>query len=207
VNRNVNDRITRIPASEQIVPDVRKRLNALINVLCRAVNELHREGMDLETPPQDGLDFFVPITEGRPLEMGNIQINPKILAADGLNYICASESGATEDNVIALAIANLRNLPASITDISGETTYDDYYRSALLEITNRAQEADRYLANQETVTAAVDELRHSIMDVSMDEELSNMMKFKFGYDAAARVLNVIDSMIETIISRLGLVGR
>ena len=207
VNRSVNDRISMIPASDQIVPEIRRRLNALINIICRSINELHRGGMTLEEPPRDGEDFFTPINPNRPLELGNIMINPKFMEPSGLNYICASQSGATEDNVIARAIANLRNVPQSINAEAGETTFDDYYRDALYTISNQAAETERYLANQTTVAASLDQMRHAIMDVSMDEELSNMMKFKFGYDAAARVLNVIDNMIETIVTRMGIVGR
>jgi flagellar hook-associated protein 1 FlgK len=196
-----------IPGSSQILPEVRKRINALVNIICRSVNELHRSGKTLDDPPLDGEDFFVPINGNRPLELGNIKINPKFLEPNGLNYIVASESGAKEDNTIARAIANLRNLPRSISTSVGETTFDDYYRDAIFMISNQAAESERYLDNQITVTNSLDQMRHSIMDVSMDEELSNMLKFKFGYDAAARVLNVIDSMIEHIITRLGTVGR
>ena len=97
--------------------------------------------------------------------------------------------------------------PRGISTVVGQTTFDDYYREALFTISNNAAESQRYYDNQITVVGALDQMRHAIMDVSMDEELSNMMKFKFGYDAAARVLNVIDNMIETVVTRLGLVGR
>ena len=207
VERDVNDRMSVVAASLQIAPDVRKRLNALINIVCRAVNELHRSGMTLESPPLDGEDFFVPINAKYPLEMGNIQINPKILAADGLNYIVASASGAPEDNNVALAIANLRNLPGALSNAEGRVTIDDYYRDAIFSISNSAAESQRYLSNQVAAAGAIDQLRHSIADVSMDEELAAMMKFRFGYESASRVLSVIDSMIETVVTRLGLVGR
>jgi flagellar hook-associated protein 1 FlgK len=207
VSRSVNDRMSAIPMSMQILPDARKRLNALINIVCRSINEIHRSGMTLEAPPQDGEDFFVPINAGKPLEMGNIQINPKFLEASGLNYIVSSTTGSAEDNNVALAIANLRNLPGAIKTVEGDTTFDDYYRDALYLISNKAAESDRYLQSQTTVASSLDQMRHAIMDVSMDEELSYMMKFKFGYDAAARVLNVIDDMIESVVTRLGLVGR
>ncbi|MCL2060495.1 MAG: flagellar hook-associated protein FlgK [Oscillospiraceae bacterium] len=207
INRSVNDRISMIPTTEQILPEARRRVNALINIICRSVNELHRGGKTLEVPPRDGEDFFVPINPIRPLELGNIAINPKFLEPEGLNYIVASQSGATEDNLIARAIANLRNAPRTISAFVGEMTFDDYYRDAIFVISNQAAESERYLKNQITVASQLDLMRHSIMDVSMDEELSNMMKFKFGYDAAARVLNVIDNMIETVVTRLGHVGR
>jgi flagellar hook-associated protein 1 FlgK len=41
----------------------------------------------------------------------------------------------------------------------------------------------------------------------MDEEMTNMMKYKYAYDASARTLNVIDSMMEQVVNRLGIVGR
>ena len=207
VNGSVNDRMSMIPASMQIIPDARKRINALINIICRSINELHRSGKTLESPPQDGEDFFVPINPKNPLEMGNIMINPKLKDPNGLNYIVSSTSGHTEDNNVALAIANLRNLPGSIKTVEGRTTFDAYYKDAMFVISNKASETERYLNNQITVAGSLDQMRLAIMGVSMDEELSNMMKFKFGYDSAARVLNVIDSMIETIVTRLGLGGR
>ena len=207
VNRSVGDRLSMIPESAQIIPEVRRQLNALINIICRSVNELHRSGMTLESPPRDGEDFFVPITANRPLEMGNIKINPKFLEPNGLNYIVASQSGATEDNLIARAIANLRNLPRAISTVVGDTTFDDYYRDFIYSLASQSAETERYLSNQITVASSLDQMRHSIMDVSMDEELAAMMKFKFGYDAAARVLNVIDNMMETIITKMGIAGR
>ena len=207
VNRSVNDRISRIEESKQIIPDARKRLNALINIICRAVNELHRSGKTLETPPQDGEDFFVPINAKHPMALGNIQINPKFNEANGLNYIVSSQTGFIEDNVIALAIANLRNAAASISGLEGGVTFDDYYRGLVYSISTSAAESDQYQTSQTILASSLDQSRHSIMDVSMDEELSNMMKYKFGYDAAARVLNVIDDMISTIVNRMGIVGR
>ena len=207
VNGSVNDRMSMIPGSMQILPEVRRRLNALVNIICRSINELHRSGKTLEVPPRDGEDFFVPISPKYPLELGNIKINPKFMEPNGLNFIVASQSGASEDNIIARAIANLRNQPRAISTVTGQTTFDDYYREAVFTTATQAAETERYLKNQITVASSLDQMRHSIMDVSMDEELSYMMKFKFGYDAAARVLNVIDDMIETIVTRLGIVGR
>jgi flagellar hook-associated protein 1 len=37
--------------------------------------------------------------------------------------------------------------------------------------------------------------------------MTNMMKYKFAYDASSRCINVIDQMMETIISRMGITGR
>jgi flagellar hook-associated protein 1 FlgK len=43
--------------------------------------------------------------------------------------------------------------------------------------------------------------------VSLDEEMSNLLKYQHAYNASARVVNVLDSMIDTIVNRMGVVGR
>ena len=40
-----------------------------------------------------------------------------------------------------------------------------------------------------------------------DEEMSNMIKFKYAYNAASKTIEVINEMLETIIYRTGLAGR
>ena len=41
--------------------------------------------------------------------------------------------------------------------------------------------------------------------VSIDEEMTNLVEFQHGYDAAARLLTTIDSMLDTLINHTGLV--
>jgi flagellar hook-associated protein 1 FlgK len=41
----------------------------------------------------------------------------------------------------------------------------------------------------------------------MDEEMSNLIRFEHSYNASARMVNVIDEMLDIIVNRLGLVGR
>ncbi|NJD03306.1 MAG: flagellar hook-associated protein FlgK, partial [Ruminiclostridium sp.] len=100
--------ISMIPASLNIVSDMRIRLNALVNLLTREVNYLHKSGMTMGNAPVAGADFFTVINSGRPLEMGNIRLNTNL---SDLNNIAASLTGANGDNTNALEIANLRYVP------------------------------------------------------------------------------------------------
>jgi len=43
--------------------------------------------------------------------------------------------------------------------------------------------------------------------VSLDEEMANMIKFQHAYDAAARVITTVDQALDTVINRMGIVGR
>jgi flagellar hook-associated protein 1 FlgK len=202
-NSAVNENISNIEQSNNIISDVRQRLNALINIMFREVNSLHRSGKTLGDPPSDGEDFFTVINAHLPLEMGNIKLNDNF---SDLNKIVASESGKNSDNIIALKIANLRHKPL-ITDATGILTLDEYYQSIVQQIGHSGSNAISISGNQQKLVEQADASRQSISAVSMDEEMTNMMKFKYAYNASSRAINIIDAMIETIITKMGLVGR
>ena len=45
--------------------------------------------------------------------------------------------------------------------------------------------------------------REAISGVNLDEELSQMIMFQHGYSAAARFINEVNTMLDTIINRMG----
>lgn len=186
-----------------IVSDVKNKLNTLISVMLNEINNLHKSGMNIKDPPEYGEDIFVAINPAKPLQMGNITLNPNL---SDLSVIAASKTGMAGDNTIALEIANLRN-KALIMSKTGLVSIDDYYQYIILTVGNKASEAVNITGSQQNLVQAIDMQRTAIAGVSMDEEMTNMLKFKFAYDAASRVLNIIDSMMETIVNRMGLTGR
>lgn len=202
-NMDVSTNFSLTGDSLNIVSDMKKRLNALVNVMLREINYIHRSGMNMKDPPEAGKDIFVAINPGKPLEMGNIRLNPDL--AD-LSTIAASRTGAAGDNTIALEIANLRNKDL-IMDSTGMVSLDEYYQDIILNMGNAGADASRIAESQSKLVESADAQRTAITGVSMDEEMTNMMKFKFAYDAASRVLNIIDTMLETVVNRLGTAGR
>ncbi len=187
--------------SNNIIPDLKNRLNLLINALTREVNSLHNNGITLNG--SKGSDFFVPINPYYPMQMGNIQINPNL---SDLNNIVSSINGLVGDNTVAVEIADLRN-NAFLGPTSGIQDMDDYYRSIIEELGNKGAESQSAAEGQASLVNSADNSRLAIMNVSMDEEMSNMMKYQYAYNAAARVLNIFDEMYDSIVNRLGLVGR
>ncbi len=69
------------------------------------------------------------------------------------------------------------------------------------------QEAHRRVENQDLILNQIENERMSIMGVSLDEEMSEMIKFQHAYNASARMVTTLDEQLDTIINRLGLVGR
>lgn len=203
--RTANANSGNIPISKNIVSDVKIKLNAMLSAFCKEINYLQKTGFTLDGQP--GVNFFEPIDDIFPIQMGNIKLSDALLSDNGLNNIVASDDkDAKGGNTIARLIANLRDQDI-MTDVTGVVSIDEYYRAVILDIGNGGSEAMKTAENQTTIVQSVDQQRSSISGVSMDEEMANMMKFKFAYDASSRVLNVIDSMVENVIMSMGKVGR
>lgn len=202
-NQDVSSNSSLVPESLNIVSDMKSRLNAMVNVMLRQINYIHKSGLNMKDPPTGGLDFFVAVNSGRPLEMGNIKLNSNL---SDLSNIAAAKTTGSGDNSNALEIANLRN-KSLINDNTGIVSMDDYYQDIILHMGNNGADSVNIAESQNKLVEAADASRQAITGVSMDEEMTNMMKYKFAYDAASRVLNIIDGMMETIVNRLGSTGR
>ncbi len=61
--------------------------------------------------------------------------------------------------------------------------------------------------NQELLLSELENKKESVSGVSMDEEITNMLKFQHAYNAAARYITTIDEAIDVIVNRMGVVGR
>ncbi len=66
--------------------------------------------------------------------------------------------------------------------------------------------ARREEANAKVLTDAVQDRRQSVAGVSMDEEMTNLVRFQRGYQASARALSTMDEVLDVLINRTGRVG-
>ena len=55
-------------------------------------------------------------------------------------------------------------------------------------------------------TDSVENRRQSVAGVSMDEEMSNLVRFQRAYQASARAMSTMDEMLDVLINRTGKVG-
>lgn len=134
---------------------------------------------------------------------GWITINSRI-AADP-NVISAGFSGEGKDvnagdGRAALAIANLRN---NHVMIGKHKSFDDYFASTTAEIALKGEQAGMSVESHELIMKDLISMQQSVSGVNMDEEMSEMIKFQHGYNAAAKFIAQIDEMLDTIINRLG----
>lgn len=183
-----------------IIPNVKAELNTFVNVLVREINALLKDGTNIygETNTDGSLNMFVKIKEELPWQIGNIKINP--LYAD-TNKIPLSLSGDVGDNRIMDAMVSLRESNV-FADMNTNFTLDGFYSNFVLELGTNAGQALTNLANQENVVQDADDKRKQISAVSTDEELSNIIKYQYAYTASSKMINVLDEMLETMVSMI-----
>lgn len=97
----------------------------------------------------------------------------------------------------ALKVAQLRSTPL----IEGGTL-EGYYQGLVSEVGAKTRNALDQLTNQLTIREQVESLRESAAGVSLDEELSRMIQFQYGFQASARMMAALDDMLDIIINRL-----
>ena len=126
----------------------------------------------------------------------------KIAAAQGRDLGGTGDYNTTNgigDGTNALRMAALRHRNAMV---DRNTTFNDFYISLVSRIGAQGEEAQDRMKNQETLLKNLANLRESISGVNLDEEMANMVAFQHGYNATARVINMMDKMLETIL-RIG----
>lgn len=104
------------------------------------------------------------------------------------------------DGSAAISIAALRNNDVMVGKLR---SFDEYFSSTVANAGLKGEAAARALATEELIMKDLESMRESISGVSIDEELSQMIKFQHGYSAAARFISEIDKMLDTIINRMG----
>ena len=78
----------------------------------------------------------------------------------------------------------------------------EYYQNM---INMFATEGQTYKSKEETVSGTVTSItnkRQQVVGVSSDEELTNMIKYQNAYNASSRYINVVNEMIEHLLTRL-----
>ena len=128
---------------------------------------------------------------------GALEADPDSIAAGfGVN----GRTAHSGDGSAALAIARLRN---SDIMVGKAPNFDEYFAATVANAGLKGEAASQALKTQELIMKKLSDLKESISGVNIDEELSQMIKFQHGYNAASRFVSEINKMLDTIINRMG----
>ncbi|MDF2567471.1 MAG: flagellar hook-associated protein FlgK [Oscillospiraceae bacterium] len=105
-----------------------------------------------------------------------------------------------------LRMINLMNTKQNITPyFTG--TFEEHIVSIMGDMAVEVDYTQDMKESSETVLNTIHNQRESISGVSLDEEGVNMIKYQKSYNAAARIMTVMDEMMDILINKLGIVGR
>jgi flagellar hook-associated protein 1 len=187
-----------------VLPKMKNDLNELARAFADEVNKVHLNGMNLdniEGKSNQKVEFFVGTNAG------DLKVHPDIMKS--LNLIAAAKEEApgkssSGNGKNAQAMADIKF--GTINIGGSDTSVSDFYRNIIGQLGIDSQESQRMLENSELIVKQVENRRQSVSGVSLDEEMTNMIKFQQAYNASARMVTVMDQCLDKIINGMGRVG-
>ncbi len=168
------------------IPGYQSSLDSYINSLVDSLNKQHTKGYTITNPPVTSVNFFDGYANGE------LKINSQIL--NDPNKIAISKDGTSGNGDIALNIANLYTQK----DANGVTLQDNYI-NLIAQIGNDKKSA---ADSSKAYKLSIDHLQKqkiSVSGVSIDEEMSNVIRFQRSYDASAKLIKVADEMLQILL--------
>lgn len=142
--------------------------------------------------PQAGDTFKVSVTS-------NAARNFSVSLTDANKFAAAQDPLALPgDNRNALALAALKDDSTVLS--SGTATFSAYYESIVADIGTKAQESSRNASFQDVVVNQMENNMDSVSGVSMEEEAANLVKYQYAYQAAAKLITVVDDLFNTLVN-------
>jgi flagellar hook-associated protein 1 FlgK len=86
---------------------------------------------------------------------------------------------------------------------TGPATITDQYAREVSTIGVLASTAKGQANNQQVLVNQLQSQRQQSAGVSLDEEATHLIQYQRAYQAAARVISVVDSMLDTLINNTG----
>lgn len=182
-------------AAKEIIPYYIDQLNMLAVSIMTEVNKVHASGLDLRGAA--GGAFFEG-TGAADMRLSNaVASDPSAIAASS-----APDSPGNGHN--ALAMAQLKD---ALTMAGNSASFGAHYGFIVTSLGLDTQEALRSTEVYEGVLEQQQARRDATSGVSQDEELLQLIKYQSAFDAASRLVSVIDEMLDKLINSTGVVGR
>ena len=168
------------------IPGYLEKLDVVISKMMTEVNTLHSSAYTLGENPLSGINFFEDYSGGE------LKINSRIV--NDPNMIAVSADGSAGNGNIAVSLSEL-----GTKKILNGTTLAENYQSLISELGHDKISADETATSNEFVIQQLEAQKVSYSGVSIDEEMTNVIRFQRSYDAAAKLIKVADEMLQTLI--------
>ena len=171
---------------------VANRLDELAYSITSTVNEVHQQGFTMNGA--QGANFFKPINQiQRAAEF--LDLSDEVKASVN-NIATAAAPDSPGDNRIALAISGIQGMRVMG---DGKSTVDEFYNAIVGDVGVVTARNRNALNQQKDIQTQLEKMREQISGVSIDEETTNLLQFQHTFDASAKVIQIADEMMKTVL--------
>lgn len=176
---------------DTIIPAYQTQIDVLATTITTQVNTQHIAGFDLNGNP--GIALFDPAAT----DAATFGLNPALVST---TQIAASSSALLSgDNGNALLITNLQSQKL----MSGGTlTLNGYLDGLISKIGLDVASSKKTVSQDEAFGKQLTALRESNSGVSLDEELTNLIKYQRSYQASAKLISTATEMMDIVIGMI-----
>jgi flagellar hook-associated protein 1 FlgK len=197
-----------VDVSANQIPKVMSQLDSIAKTLVTTVNAIHNGATAYSgTPP-------VATTAGNFFSVGTgaatdpaftargIKLDASLNTSDKVAAAAANTGNGNSD--VATAMANLRDQTIPITDSTGTivstNSIGGFFNQAIGQLGTAAKYAQDDATVQQTLASNSQTRRTSVSGVSTDDELVSVIQHQHSYQAAARLVSVVDEMTQTLVN-------
>jgi len=180
---------------DTIIPGYLAKIDTLAESITTAVNALHVNGFNPAGDPA-GQNFFTPWAVSG--AAANFTLDPGLTSTT----IAASSSATLPgDNSNALAIAKLAN-KSTTPSATPSATFNSYYNGFVSSFGMDVQSSKATVVQDDAYTKQLTALRDSNSGVSLDEELTNLIKYQRSYQASAKIITTVSDMLDVTLAMI-----
>ncbi len=179
-----------LQARDEKIISAQENLDIVAETLVGRVNLIHSAGFGLDG--SSGTNFFIATQDSA----REIAISQEVLG--DLNKIAASSTAVGNgDGANALTLSGL----ASEKVLGGGTrTIEEFYADLVGQIGADAKEVFTNAETQRLVVEQVEIRRENVRGVSLNEEATNLILFQRAFQAAARIVTIVDEMMQSLLN-------
>lgn len=147
-----------------------------------------------------GINTYFTGSSASDIAVNSTVVNDKSLIATGA--IDGDGEFNSGDNTTATAIADLVNADISIASTySGSTitTYSNFYATLVAKVGGDVSNAEYLYEYNQALADDLSAAQDAVSGVSLDEEMTNLIKFQNAYRAAAKLITAADEMLQIVI--------
>jgi flagellar hook-associated protein 1 FlgK len=116
--------------------------------------------------------------------------NPALVQISGV-------AGNVGDNSVGLALGQLAEQQNAAL---GNQSFSQKYGAIVADLGQSLASANGKMADHDIVQQMLLRQRDSISGVSIDEEMTDLMKFQKAFEASAKLISTVDEMLETLMN-------